>query len=395
MEKMTTGKKTKTLNVMHVASFWGNIGDNANHTGMRKILSRYTGYHFRFKEVEIRDFYIMRKKRKFDDSFVREANRHDLLLIGGGNFFDLWINESATGTTIDIKKEIFEQIKVPVIFFGLGCDPYKGAPEENLAKFRRFLDTLLEAQKCLVTVRNDGSITNLEKYIGKKYAKKVLKVPDGGFFTEVCHCDHPELNPVKKNIAVNLAGDMLPIRFQTARGPSFIGYNEFSKEIAQTINNILDIQNDVHVIFVPHIYADLKTIGETLELLADEHRRERVTVAPYLQGYMAQNYVFDLYKKVNLVIGMRFHANVCSIALNTPTIGLGTCHYKIRDLYAELAIPNRFVDVSQRNFKEKLIPLIISSLREKEAIRENYDVILKNLEKDMKVFCGFFSKLLG
>ena len=108
-------KKTKTLNVMHVASFWGNIGDNANHTGMRKILSRYTGYHFRFKEVEIRDFYIMRKKRKFDDSFVREANRHDLLLIGGGNFFDLWINESATGTTIDMKKEIFEQIKVPVI----------------------------------------------------------------------------------------------------------------------------------------------------------------------------------------------------------------------------------------------------------------------------------------
>ena len=47
-------KKLKTL---HLASFEGNIGDNANHNGFYKHLQQNKLFTFNIDKLEIREFY--------------------------------------------------------------------------------------------------------------------------------------------------------------------------------------------------------------------------------------------------------------------------------------------------------------------------------------------------
>lgn len=75
--------------ILHVASFVGNIGDNASHMGLHNILKSIVKIPFTIDEMEIRRFYKnynLPDKMMFDSQFVHLANCYDLLIIGGGWF---------------------------------------------------------------------------------------------------------------------------------------------------------------------------------------------------------------------------------------------------------------------------------------------------------------------
>lgn len=74
------------LKILHVASFIGNIGDNASHAGLYNILDKFSEPYL-VDCVEIREFYLNYKAgpiKIFDESFVSCANKYDLVVIGGG-----------------------------------------------------------------------------------------------------------------------------------------------------------------------------------------------------------------------------------------------------------------------------------------------------------------------
>ena len=77
-----------SLRILHLASFSGNIGDNANHMGFRPWFAKQVGREVAWSNCEIREFYW--KERAFDTDFVALANSYDALVIGGGNYFELW-----------------------------------------------------------------------------------------------------------------------------------------------------------------------------------------------------------------------------------------------------------------------------------------------------------------
>ena len=288
------------------------------------------------------------------------------------------------------------KIKIPVLFFGIGCDPYKGATEDIFCRFRKFLDNLIMSNQFFISVRNDGSINNIRNYIGEKYLKYIHHVPDGGFFTYISKKDlfHPEIPDKGRIIAINVAGDMPDIRFTPKLDSSYLNYEEFIKEFANFLNDLLSEEMDISLIFVPHIYKDLEIISKVLNNLRDDYRRKRITVAPYLHGYEAHDYIFNIYRKSNLAMGMRFHTNVCSIALNTPTIALSTRYFKIRDLYQELELQDRIIDVSKRNFQLKLNKIIKDTFNKEEEIRKIYTCLNKKLRKDMELFCSKLNEWL-
>jgi len=134
--------KMKRVKTLHLASFNGNIGDNANHYGFYKYLKKSPEYSFEIDELEIREFYW--KERFFDKSFVALVNSYDLLIVGGGNYFELWVEDSPTGTSIAIELELLKQIKTPIMFNALGVDPGQGVSEKNIIRFRNFLDLLIK-----------------------------------------------------------------------------------------------------------------------------------------------------------------------------------------------------------------------------------------------------------
>lgn len=353
-----------TLKVLHVASFTGNIGDNANHTGFRATLENNLSVNIEYTEYEIRE--VFWKKKKFDEAFVKLANSHELVVIGGGNYFELWVENSATGTSIDIELDILEMIETPIIFNALGVDPAQGASSSCIKKFRKFLEYCNQRQKILLSCRNDGSIKTLIEIIGKKYADQFYHVPDAGFFTKVKDHHHPELEPSKKNILLQLAGDMIEERFPN-EGIDDISYEKFLQGLADYICTIN--RENVNFIFVPHIFRDLEIIYKLIESLPDEIRRKNVSVAPYLVGNKGQDYIFDLYSKVDLVLGMRFHANVCALGLKTPCIPLIN-YRQIDELYTELELDNLKVHVNKKGFSEKLLALSKAILN-KEVLYPN------------------------
>jgi polysaccharide pyruvyl transferase WcaK-like protein len=377
----------KTIRTLHLASFDGNIGDNANHNGMYGVWEKYLDLRFDVKELEIREFHW--KQRFFDQDLVELFNSYDLVVIGGGNYFELWVERSRTGTTIDLPVELLSKIETPIFFNALGCDPYKGASEANVVKFKKFLDFTSASEKFFLTVRNDGSMKNIRRHLGEKYLGFFTEIPDGGFFVNVEDHYHHELKNDSINIAINLAGDMPEFRY-----PTEYGYADFVKEFSSFMADLSRSERGVNFVFVPHIFRDLSVIADVLALLQDDIRRRHVSVAPYLHGPGSEKIIFDLYKKADLAMGMRFHANVCPIGLGTPSVALLT-YPKVSDLLEEIGLQDRSVVVNERGFSKMLFEKTMSSLRHSKEIREQYFNLRGRLDDEMSTFMRGFSSWLS
>ena len=309
------------MKILHIASFDGNIGDRANHSGFYNNLEKYITPKPKISAIEIRDFYNSRNLRKFDLEFASLANKFDLLVIGGGGFWEPRWENSLTGTTIDISEEVLDTINVPILFNGIGCNLAKGFSEIALAKFNKFLKKITSNEKCFVTVRNDGSHSVLSRLYNGDFDSSILVVPDGGYSISPLRRKYNELRRKNKHIAICLGGDMPEVRF--ADGNNKISRSEFVDKFSYILNSLLHREQKCRIVFVPHIYHDLPMIYEVLAMLNDKIVRERVTVAPLLNGTTTDGIdVLGLYKQCDLVLGMRHHANICAIALNTPTIGI-------------------------------------------------------------------------
>ncbi|WP_341235822.1 polysaccharide pyruvyl transferase family protein [uncultured Sulfitobacter sp.] len=338
------------LKVLHLASFSGNIGDNANHMGFRPWFAERLGRPVDWTELEIREFFW--KERAFDADFANLANSYDALIIGGGNYFELWVEGSPTGTSIATPPEVFDRITVPVYFNALGVDPGQGVPDSSRRNFTAFLDKLLASDQYLVTVRNDGAVDALQTHIGADYAAAVHHVPDSGFFAPISTDDAPDiLNADARYIGINVANDMADVRF--AKFNASEGSVAFAAEFAAALTRLSEDHGDVHFILFPHIFRDVEVIFQVLDKMGDRLRRKRVIVAPYGSGDAAARVALGLYKQCEMVLGMRFHANVCAMGAGRPTLGL-VCYRQIAMLYAELGHGDATVDVSAPGFAQVL-----------------------------------------
>lgn len=242
-----------TLDVLHIASFVGNVGDNANHNGTWRLLSKNLPWSFKIEEREMRKYYQNYTRAdalSFDDSFIQLANEMDLVIVGGGSFFDFWLEESASGTTIDLTNEQIERIDTPLVFHGLGSIPGVDISDSIIERFRTFLKHLFECDNCLVSVRNDGSRGHIREYLGDEYADQLWKIPDGGFFVNTTDSPHPEIPDTDTVIASNIVSDMQERRFPGS--PDHITYKEYVTEFASFADSLLD-RGDTHLVFVPHI----------------------------------------------------------------------------------------------------------------------------------------------
>ena len=338
------GEKTKHLKmtkILHVATFTGNIGDNASHLGFKKILDEQFPEGYDIDQLEIRKtykVYTLRDKWRFDESFARKANQYDFVLIGGGHFLDFWVQNSQTGTTLDISDEVLKMIKVPFFIISMGCMHRTIIPEGNIPKLRAFLDKLLNRKKTFVAVRNDSSKRVLQEQIGEKYYQTIPEVLDSGFFYENDGSLYRSSD--REYVMMNSTIDQLSMKSFNVKE---IDSDQYTQQLRKVVTRIIE-ETDYQVAFAPHIYADYEAIRNLLANVNDFHIRERVGITPYAQGNYGCEQIFSAYKNSSLMIGMRFHANVCSLSMDVPSVGLGATD-RVVNIYESLGIEDRLVKV--------------------------------------------------
>ena len=310
----------RTIKILHVASFTGNIGDNASHLGLYNVLKTVLGDRLDIEQVEIRRFYkkySLADKMNFDLEFTQKANAKDLLILGGGGFLDYWVPNSETGTTFDMSDEILDKLIVPTLFVSVGCMPHQPVPEGNIDKFHHFLQKVGSKKNMRIAVRNDGSILEIKRLFGSEFEGIITEILDNGFFYEPSlkfSCRLLE----KPYIAINTTLDQLTMKNRMIGN---INYSQLREELLSLLQRIID-ETDYSLVFVPHIFKDLQAFRELLEGMNDFYIRSRVAIAPYLQGNYGCNYLMSVYNQADSVLSMRFHANVCPLSMGKRTVGL-------------------------------------------------------------------------
>lgn len=376
----------KKLKILHLASFVGNIGDNASHAGFDEILANFFSKKPEITKLDIRKFYknySLSDKLVFDDNFISLANKHNLLVIGGGAFLSFLEKDSSTGTVLNINSEMLKKINVPILVTSIGCvyDNSKKIPDYNINNFKNFIDSLLNREKTILALRNDGSKNIIAEHYGKIYEKKIPEVLDSGFFYDPNKDFYIALP--EKYVLINIANDQVVMNGINSK-KYYDGLNEVVKHIIK--NTELDI------VFAPHIYSDINAISKVFESINDYYVRTRVHVAPYSLGPKGADLIFSIYKKSELVLGMRFHSNICSLGMNVLSIGIAALD-GVKNIYNSLGLPDRYV-LLEENFSGKLIEKIDHTLKNKTKILEKSKKECELAkEETLKKYEKFFERL--
>lgn len=374
---MSTSKRS--IRVLHLASFAGNIGDVANHAGARRMFVEHLSLAFEFTNLEIREFYW--RKRSFDNAFIEYANSYDLLIIGGGNYFELWVDNSATGTSIDISMKRLSQLKVPTIFFALGVDTGQGYSQQSAQRFTAFMMAIMERPNFFICVRNDGSKNALCEVLGEQFAALIPVIPDGGFFAD--SAEYQPIDCAGKRIGINIAGDMLERRFSRD-----LNAEGFLRELGAACCTLMDLNSELSIDLIPHIWRDNVMIAQLLSLIPDPYLRSRIAVGRLEPNEAGLPAFLQNYRSLDLVLGMRFHANVCPIGMGTPVRGLLN-YPQVEKLFEEIGMSDRLVDVRNPGFGQQIIDGVLADFSSLPAQRQRcLESVIELRQKTSTVLAG-------
>jgi len=341
-----------TVNLLHIASFIGNVGDNASHMGLANILAGAFQEEPRIEKLEIRKFYKnyqLSDKLAFDEDFASYANSFDGVIIGGGGFLDYWVPNSSTGTTLDLAPTVLNKIRRPLIISSVGALPHQAIPDGNIARFKNFLDAALSQENISIALRNDGSHENIRDNFGTQYSESLHLILDNAFFYSP---------PLRERliehdyVAINLAPDQLNM-LSNIRGA--VDHDDFYRQIRRVVEYCIEALG-LHVVLIPHIQADLKAIVRLLDSLESFTARTMVSVAPCLQGDAGSEQLFSIYRNSRFVLASRFHANVCSAAMLKPTIGIAVLD-RVGFMYDSIGMTDAYV-LPGENLADTLIQKI-------------------------------------
>jgi polysaccharide pyruvyl transferase WcaK-like protein len=345
------------IKILHIASFNGNIGDNASHLGFEAILSSLD-FDFKIERMEIRRAYKNYKgddKVEFDYEFVEIANQFDFVIIGGGGFLDYWVPGSSNGTTFDISNSVLDKIKSKILFTSIGSNPHKRVPIENYSKFETFIKFALEKDNIEIALRNDGSHQSLIKDFPNIEHEKIAMVADHGFFYDSINSSE---NYIQNDyFCLNITNDQVAMYNE---GRSLTEKSWYYKELAEVVEFIID-QHGYNVVLVPHIYSDIQAFSEFIDYLPQDIVRNKMVIAAYSQGDIGTNHIFNIYRNSKLNIGSRYHCNVCSLKFGVPTIGLSPLrrikfiHEQLVDEESSLYIEPGFSDKIKKMKLSKLV----------------------------------------
>jgi polysaccharide pyruvyl transferase WcaK-like protein len=252
-----------------------------------------------------------------------------LFIVGGGGLLMKGDGfDTVSGWQFNIELSTLSELKIPLIIYGIGYNRFEGDPEFSEDTINHIKAT--KKKSTLFSVRDKGTRTELEK-LG---IVEVSVIPDAAMFCDSIKIALPGIEPDDFCIGLNWAGDREDQRFPN---------KDKSKVIKELCNNLLRFSRQykqVKVVMIPHVSKyDHKIAWVFKEYLGDIFY-DLATGVPWLYPETLINVPFlaGIYRRMDIVIGMRGHANIIPFGQGTRTIAFGD-HIKNQFFAQQISAP--------------------------------------------------------
>lgn len=294
----------------------GNAGDT--------VLSQCVRTFFQ-SEMQIAKWDIIPVTNAVNDHTVREINTTQAVVVGGGGLFLPDTNANRiSGWQWAVSAEQLHEIHKPLFVFSVGYNYFRGQQASEL--FRTNLCELVKKAE-FFGLRNHGSVKAVQALLPDNLKEKVVFQP---CTTTLIRKLYPALPPKEKTgtVAVNLAFDRPERRFGENR-------EKILNQVARSVREIAD--EGCKIVYAAHMKADFQFL-----------KYLNAACVPFqivdLTNALPQK-VFRFYNSMDVVIGMRGHAQMIPFGLNCGILSLGS-HDKMRWFLEDIEEPGLYVDLN-------------------------------------------------
>lgn len=313
-EKNKGGK----IPVQHLTYFrgWENAGDT--------ILSKTVRDSFNSK-ASIR-WSLNKVTDEVTPNRIEQFNQNKLIVVGGGGLFlpDTNKNEKS-GWQWPISKEELQQINSPIAIFAVGYNYFPGQTPNDL--FVNSLNAIVE-KAGFIGLRNYGSIEKVKALLRDDLKEKVVFQPCTTTIIRNLEKNLPS-KVISKNIAINMAFDRYEKRFG---GHIY----EVLDAVGGSMKQLEKQGFNIHL--VGHLERDNK-FRISLDKIG-------VNYQEHVLQFMTPKEVYRFYNEMEVVLGMRGHAQMIPFGLNCKIVTLST-HNKMRYFLEDIEATELLVDLRE------------------------------------------------
>lgn len=301
-----------------------------NHTSFYSWFSAFfTRSHLEWNRIDIRQ--VWRSDRNLGLRIKGAGKQYDLIVIGGGNFWEMWDSSSRNGTSLNVSYEELKREGLPVFFNALGAEVERGVSPQARSVFLEELEKYKDDPQFFVSVRNDGSIANL---LGLGIdVSSITTIPDHAFFLPT-NLNAEKTNNKVPRVLVNLAKDMSQVRYSGT-----LDYHYFISKLSELLADVYS-QAEFELMFFAQIPSDIEVGNEMFRLLPDAMIRENGSVVyPNYRNNLQIDFL-NFFNHANLVVAQRFHSNIIALVSEADLIGISN-HSKVNGLHLEAETNDR------------------------------------------------------
>ncbi len=356
--------------IYHTGAWSGNFGDSIIQQSIQNGLSQLSKRDLQFR-------YINCQQTEFTREIIEEINSEgDLLIVGGGGLiFYRPKDNSKSGWQWNIDINLIDQLRVPLVIYGIGYNQFEYDNSNFIPITNKHLQTTVE-KAALCSVRNSGS--KKELMIRGCNGSKIKIIPDSGMFLKPKKIDIPGFIPSKLHIGFNWTTDR---ENQTFPHPFEDNRDKFINSCIELLNYIIKTKN-AQIFHIGHMSYDFD--NKIIKILKNNLILEPIIIDDVLKQIYPPSgenarYLVDVYRQMDIVLGMRGHSNIVSFGQNIPFIGLGS-HRKIRYFLEDIDRKEYFFDVRPEGdlynldfMKAKIDKLLNKYIDERNNMEEKYN----------------------
>lgn len=283
------------------------------------------------------------------------------LVIGGGGLFLRDTNPNPnSGWQWNCSIADLRAITAPIVLFAVGYNRFRGQPDFDPV-FREHLAVLTE-KAVYLGLRNSGSIRAIRGYLPTQLRDKVRYQP---CMTTLLSRLYPEWlqrhdRKEKPVLAINTAFDRADLRF---------GKREV-EILSNLARSVAELKKDVTIQLVLHTDDDSQIMPF---LRSEEIPFEKVDLRIVRPKAIAQYYA-----NVDIVIGMRGHAQMIPFGCGTPMISL-ISHDKLRWFLDDIGRPEWGMEIDDPDIVTRLPQMTRDFLARSEEIKRDIHTIQDRL----------------